>query len=128
MLASVVMVGLGGMLGAVMRFGIIHLVRDGMGYASPYGTLAVNVIGSFLIGVLTVLAAQGLHLSAQARLFLLPGMLGGFTTFSAFAMDSVTFFERAQHIEALAYIAASVLMSLLAAYSGMALMRGMLAS
>lgn len=85
------------------------------------GTLIVNVAGSFAMGLLVVAATQG-----ESRLgpFLLTGLLGGFTTFSAFSLDAVSLFERGQAGLAAAYVVASVALSLAALFAGLALFRG----
>ncbi len=114
-------VALGGALGASARYltGIAALRLLGAGF--PWGTLIANVAGSFAMGLLVVAATQG-----ESRLgpFLLTGLLGGFTTFSAFSLDAVSLFERGQAGLAAAYVAASVALSLAALFAGLALFRG----
>jgi len=110
MLATLGQVALGGALGAMGRYltGIAAVRLIGHGF--PWGTLAVNVIGSVLMGALVVVLA---HLSAtRLAPFLMTGVLGGFTTFSAFSLDTVTLIERGQMGLALAYVAGSVALSL----------------
>jgi len=110
-------VALGGALGAVLRFGVALAV------AFPFGTLAVNLLGSFLIGVVWVLfAARGW----QAGLpFVLTGVLGGFTTFSAFSLDTLRLVEAGRFGAAGGYVAASVAGSLAACGAGLWLAKGM---
>jgi fluoride exporter len=108
----------GGGLGAVGRyaFGLLATASFGSGFA--WGTLGVNVIGSLIIGLL----AQALPLAdeggAMARLFLITGVLGGFTTFSAFSLDALQLMQRGEAGLAIAYILASVLVSIAAAALG----------
>ena len=121
MLWTLGQVALGGALGASARYLTgIAAVRV-MGHGFPWGTLTVNVAGSFLMGVLVVVLA---HLNAtRLAPFLMTGVLGGFTTFSAFSLDVMTLFERGQPATAGLYILGSVAISLLAILGGMALMR-----
>jgi CrcB protein len=87
---------------------------------APWGTAAVNVIGSFAIGVLFVL----LDTRVGWQLFLMTGLLGGFTTFSAFSLDTIKLFEAGQPLEAALYVLGSVVLSLIAVALGVALARG----
>nr|WP_245710864.1 fluoride efflux transporter CrcB [Citreimonas salinaria] len=114
-------VALGGALGASARYltGIAALRLLGAGF--PWGTLIVNVAGSFAMGALVVVLMQ-----SDSRLgpFLITGVLGGFTTFSAFSLDAVALFERGQAGLAAGYVAASVVLSLGALFAGLVLFRG----
>lgn len=108
------LVALGGALGSVLRYLLVAAV------GAPLGTLAVNVLGSFAIGVLFVsLGARG-----GWNVFLMTGVLGGFTTFSAFSLDTLKLVEAGEILRALAYVVASVIVSLLAVALGAALARG----
>lgn len=121
MLWTLGQVALGGALGASARYLTGVAAVRVMGHGFPWGTLTVNVAGSFLMGVLVVLLA---HLNAtRLAPFLMTGVLGGFTTFSAFSLDVMTLFERGQPATAGLYILGSVAISLLAILGGMALMR-----
>ena len=113
MIYTLFQIALGGALGSVLRFLTLQSV------AAPIGTLIVNVTGSLLIGVLFVTLRQSP--------LLMTGILGGFTTFSAFSLDALKLYESGQPTQALLYIAASVLLSLLAIALGAALARGALA-
>jgi CrcB protein len=117
------LVGFGGMIGAMLRFIIMHTAHIGMGHFTVVGTLMVNVIGSFAIGVLHWYGMQHVEMSEDVKNFLIPGMLGGFTTFSTFALDSTILFGRQQYMECAIYILASVTLSILALLAGMTLMR-----
>lgn len=110
-------VALGGALGAAMR----HLTNMGvmrtLGPGFPVATIIVNVLGSFLMGVLViVLAKKGGNAFAP---FVLTGLLGGFTTFSAFSLDALTLWERGEALLAFAYVAGSVILSLVALAAGL---------
>jgi CrcB protein len=115
-------VALGGALGAVLRylFGAATLRLVGPGF--PWGTLTVNIVGSCLMGVLAIVLAERGGLRAAP--FLMTGVLGGFTTFSAFSLDAVTLIERGNLLAAGAYVAASVILGILALLAGMVLARG----
>ncbi len=124
-MSAIVSIAAGGALGAVMRFGIITAALRYAGAGFPYGTLIVNVIGSFLIGAMVTYAAEIWHPPENIRLFLIPGFLGGFTTFSTFSLDIVSLYERGAFILMGTYICASVLLSLIAILLAMALVKGL---
>jgi CrcB protein len=115
-----VLVFVGGGLGAAARHGVNRLALAWFGPSFPWGTLAVNVAGSFLMGLL---ASSLVDTSSQVRLFLATGVLGGFTTFSAFSLDALTLWQRGEPGAALAYIAASLILSLSGIVAGYALGR-----
>jgi CrcB protein len=118
---SVFLVAFGGALGAVARYGTgIVAVRLGMG-GFPWATLFVNVLGGLLMGALAGWLSEG---APALRLFLGVGVLGGFTTFSAFSIDVVRLIEMNQTSAALAYVAASVIVSVGACWLGLVLARG----
>ena len=125
MISTVLQVALGGAIGAALRFvsgvGILKLV----GHGFPVAIIAVNVIGSFLMGVFVVAAAhRGLtHLSP----FVMTGVLGGFTTFSAFSLETVTLFARGQIGQAGLYVALSVGLSIGGLVLGLWVARGIFA-
>ncbi|MNW12769.1 camphor resistance protein CrcB [compost metagenome] len=85
--------------------------------------MTVNITGSFLIGVFAEVIARKFGASAEMRVFLITGILGGYTTFSAFSLDAITLFERGDIMLSAAYVIASVALSILAVFSGLALMR-----
>lgn len=116
-------VGLGGGLGAMARYGVSIGAGKLLGMGFPFGTLIVNMLGCLLMGVLVGLGAHYLTLTQEMRAFLMVGVLGGFTTFSSFSMDAIALFERQMAPEALIYIAASVVLSLLLFVLGMLLTR-----
>lgn len=81
-------IGLGGFLGSIARFGLASLVQNRTESLFPYGTMAVNIIGCFMIGLLMTLFQERFVVSQNIRLFLIIGILGGFTTFSSFSYDT----------------------------------------
>ncbi|MDP0927581.1 fluoride efflux transporter CrcB [Paracoccus onubensis] len=117
-------VAIGGAIGASARYAVYRaLFWHGPGF--PVATAAVNILGSFAMGLL---AAGMAHRWGNAYApFLLTGVLGGFTTFSAFSLDALTLWERGQISGAAIYVVASVLLSLLAVIAGLAVGRGIFA-
>lgn len=90
MIIRICSIGLGGFIGAVLRYGISGWVQDRSGsIIFPFGTAAVNLLGCFVIGVLTFLVETRSYLSVEARAFLLIGLLGSFTTFSTFGSETL---------------------------------------
>ena len=114
---------LGAGLGGAMRHGVNLAAVRALGYGFPFGTLIVNVAGSFLIGLLAGYFAFRTGIDQHLRLFLTTGILGGFTTFSAFSLDAALLFERHEYWLGAAYVAASVGVSLLALLVGLAIYR-----
>jgi CrcB protein len=116
---AVLLVGAGGFLGSVCRYllgGWVHRTWPFVSF--PIGTLAINAAGCFLIGWLAGLAEGRLFLGPETRLFLLIGVLGGFTTFSSFAYETLALARDAELGRALANIALQVILSLAAAWLG----------
>jgi fluoride exporter len=123
----VLWVALGGGIGSAARHGVNVWSGRVFGAEFPWHTLIVNVAGCFIMGVLTGLLALKLNLSTEARAFLTTGILGGFTTFSAFSLDFALLMERKSHLAAGGYVAASVLLSLVAVFLGLQLIRALAA-
>lgn len=107
-----VLIFLGSGLGGALRYGVNTLVTRALGDAFPYGILFINVLGSSLIGIAVGFFAFKGDVPYNVRLFLTTGILGGFTTFSAFSLDAVLLIERGQPGLALIYILASVALSI----------------
>src|SRR5690349_17024884 len=93
----------GGVLGTFARYGLSQAAFKAFGGGFPYGTLGVNLLGSFLAGFFAELAGEGLKLGPQARLFLLTGFCGAFTTFSAFILESSQMVHASQPLKMFAY-------------------------
>lgn len=118
------LVAAGGAFGSAARYAATLAVSRLLPGAFPYGTLAVNVSGSFLMGVWMACAARQTPQEAQNwHLLLAVGVLGGFTTFSTFSLDAYALLARGQGVQAAAYMACSVLLSLGALMLGMWLVR-----
>lgn len=113
----------GGALGAVGRHYLTHQVAVWLGHGFPWGTLAVNVVGSFLMGVLIEVVALAWSPSQEMQAFLTVGLLGALTTFSTFSVDVVLLHERGATLVAAVYVAASVAFSVGALFAGLAVTR-----
>jgi CrcB protein len=117
------LVAIGGAIGASLRHltGLATMRLFGAGF--PWGTLAVNIVGSFVMGAFVELLARRFGASNELRLFVATGILGGFTTFSSFSLDFAVLFERGTQAIAFGYAAASVIGALLALFAGLWLVR-----
>lgn len=109
--------------GGAMGAGLRHLVNLAavrtLGFGFPWGTLFVNVAGSLLMGLLIEAVALRYQGSPELRTFLATGVLGGFTTFSAFSLDFVALMERGAHMPAALYLVSSVSLAILALFAGL---------
>ncbi|HMU10153.1 MAG TPA: fluoride efflux transporter CrcB [Ferruginibacter sp.] len=115
MLKNFLLVGLGGGLGSVLRYGTSLLLNSKL---FPWGTLAVNIAGSFIIGIVFALSTRQEPLSHNWKLFLATGICGGFTTFSAFSLENMGLLQSGKYGMAIAYIAASIFFGIAAAFIG----------
>lgn len=117
------MVFLGAGIGGALRHGINSLALK-LGWTGfPFATLIINVLGSMLMGVIVEYLALKSHWPQSWRLFLTTGIIGGFTTFSAFSLEAALLYERGKAHLALVYVLASVILSILALFAAMAAMR-----
>ncbi|MCX7349877.1 MAG: fluoride efflux transporter CrcB [Alphaproteobacteria bacterium] len=124
----VLWVALGGAIGSAARYGVNVWSARMFGIAFPMHTLIVNILGCFIMGALTEMMALKFHIGQETRAFLITGILGGFTTFSAFSLDFAYLVERKQLAAAGGYALASVVISLLAVFAGMNLVRTLYAA
>ncbi len=124
---AIFLVFVGGGIGAAMRHGVNVASAEWFGAGFPWGTMIVNVVGSFVIGALAAyFAFRGDAMWTQPlRLFLATGILGGFTTFSAFSLDFALMFERGEIGQGVAYVLASVALSLAAIFAGLFVVRSL---
>jgi CrcB protein len=121
-LTAYLLVFVGGGLGAIARHGINRAGLAALGPGFPWWTLAVNVSGSLAIGLIAGLSGA-MAGGPNGRLFLVTGILGGYTTFSAFSLDALTLWQRGEAMQAGLYVLASVTLSLAAAAAGLMLAR-----
>ena len=110
---------IGGGIGSVLRCFLIAGFIRYSGNNFPYGTVAVNIIGSFLMGIIVGYLSRAVPDNIELRSFLVVGILGGFTTFSAFSFDIITLLQRGETTQALLYVISSVVFSVLAVFSGL---------
>jgi len=112
------LVGLGGFIGSVARFLVSKLNLSWHFLSIPMGTLTVNVLGSFIIGILVGISVKSDLISTDLRLFLMVGFCGGFTTFSSFSSENLMLMQNGQVFTVLIYTALSILLGFLAVYLG----------
>lgn len=125
---TLLLVAAGGAMGAVARYLLGVQAMRSLGNGWPYGTFAANILGGFLMGVLAaVLAYRGGADQDRWRLLLGVGVLGGFTTFSAYSLEVALMIERRAYGQAALYSVGSVVVSILALFAGLMLMRRLLA-
>jgi len=115
MLKNLLLVGLGGSIGSMARYAVSLLIRS---KSFPYATLSVNIIGSFIIGVVFAMSIKEAGLSNNWRLFLATGICGGFTTFSAFSLENMELLQNGKIGMALSYIIFSILLGIIATFLG----------
>ncbi len=120
-------VAAGGAIGSAARYLVTVLVQRAIGTGFPWWTLSVNVVGSFIMGVLVAAIALRWSICQTGQAFLMIGLLGGFTTFSAFSLDVATLIERNAVLSAGGYVASSVVLSIGALFAGMAMARALFA-
>ena len=116
---NILLVGLGGFIGSILRYlasGYVQQSSKSIDF--PYGTLAVNVIGCFVIGFLAQLAEERGAFMSESRLFVFVGILGGFTTFSSFGNETLNLARDSQMLNALANVGANVILGLFAVWLG----------
>lgn len=119
----IVAVAAGGAVGAVCRYLVGHVALKLMGPGFPWGTITVNIVGSFLMGVVIHMLAVKAGFSKEMTAFVTVGVLGGFTTFSTFSLDVVTLMERGQIAPAALYVGSSVVVGVGMLFAGLAASR-----
>jgi len=113
------MVGIGGALGSILRFWLSSYIGSRMGHRFPYGTLVVNITGSFLIGLILAMLIARTDWSPNWRYLIPIGFIGGYTTFSAFTYETLRTMQDGQFGLALLYVAVSVIVGLAAVWGGL---------
>ncbi len=126
-MAPIFIVMAGGAIGSLGRYEFGRLASHLFGTAWPWGTLGVNIIGGFIMGLVAGWLGTRVEGGEDLRLFLAVGVLGGFTTFSAFSLEMMRMIERGALLSALAYVLASVIGAVGALALGLSLMRGVAA-
>ena len=111
-------IAVGGALGALLRYWVAVGMHGLLGTGFPYGTLTVNTLGSLLMGFLSVLLLDRAGVSPELRAALLVGLLGSFTTFSTFSMETLNLLEGGSRLKAAGNLAANLVFCLLAAWAG----------
>lgn len=119
---NIVLIGLGGAVGSVIRFVLGLFVKKYWGLSFPLGTFIVNLIGCFLIGMLIAYFQK--NNNDSMKLLLITGFCGGFTTFSSFTAESIELMQNNQISVSLLYIGASICIGLLATWAGIFIMKG----
>lgn len=118
----ILVIGIGSFIGGTSRYLLARLIQNKFLSTYPFGTLGVNIIGCFLIGIVFGLSERG-NISMEWRLFLATGILGGFTTFSSFSNETVSLLRDGQYWLAFSYIASSVIIGLIATFIGISLVK-----
>jgi CrcB protein len=117
-MAHVLIVGMGGFIGSILRYWLGGLIHRWVQDAFPAGTLAVNVLGCFVLGGVMYLAEYREFFSSELRLFITIGILGGFTTFSTFGYETFALLRDSEHLQALVSVAANVFVGTAAVAGG----------
>ena len=123
MIKHLLLVGLGGGIGSIARYLCQRWVNATFLHSFPWGTFAVNIAGCFLIGIFWGLSFKSFDSTENWKLFLMTGLCGGFTTFSAFTLEGIGLIKEQKVALFFSYVAASVILGLLATYIGMRLSR-----
>ena len=123
MIKNVLLVGLGGGIGSMARYLCQRGTYAIYPYHFPWGTFAVNIIGCLLIGIFWGISFRSFESNENWKLFLMAGLCGGFTTFSAFTLEGIGLIREQRLVLFFSYVAASVLLGLLATYIGMRITR-----
>ena len=116
-------VGVGGGIGALIRYFVAGAIQSAAWPGYPWGIFVVNITGGFVMGLIVELSALKISVTPEMRAFLTTGILSGYTTFSTFSLDSVLLIERGQYGTAAIYVVGSTLLSILALFAGLWLVR-----
>ena len=114
---AILLVAIGGAIGSVMRYAVTLLMRNSYAGEFPWHTFTVNIVGCFLIGLIFSWSLQSISFE-NIRLFLMVGILGGFTTFSSFGLETFDLIKQGKHITAISYIITTNILGLISVYAG----------
>jgi CrcB protein len=123
MIKNILLVSLGGAIGSVMRYLCQRWIYQLYPHPFPWGTFMVNIVGCFLIGIFFAASEKVTFISADWKLFLMTGLCGGFTTFSAFAFENMNLLRNGDILNTLLYTVSSVVLGILAVFGGIALIK-----
>lgn len=124
-MSRIIAIGLGGFVGANLRYWLQATLAARWGADFPHGTLLINILGSFILGLFVTLATTRWVVSPNLRLFVAVGLLGGFTTFSSFTVETLTLLQGGRWLSSALYLLGNVVIGLLAALGGIALARAL---
>jgi CrcB protein len=122
-LGVLVAIAIGGAVGSLFRYVVASQIQSAVSPGFPWGIFVVNISGGFIMGVITQLGALKLSYTPELRAFLTVGILGGYTTFSTFSLDSALLIERGDYVGAGAYIVGSAVLSIVALFAGLWIVR-----
>ena len=122
-LNQLIFIAAGGAVGAVFRFLVSNGIHSFMGRGFPYGTLTVNVMGSFVMGISYVMLIERLNVSPEWRAFIVVGLLGAFTTFSTFSIETLVLIQNSELSKAMLNVLLSVLLCVMGSWIGLILGR-----
>ena len=123
--AILLAVALGGALGSLLRYFVAGAIQSAAWPGFPWGIFVVNISGGLVMGLIVELGALKLQISPEMRAFLTVGILGGYTTFSTFSLDSVLLIQRGAYVSAASYILGSTALSILALFAGLWVVRAL---
>jgi fluoride exporter len=123
MIKNILLIAAGGSAGSVLRYLVQKFIGNLYTYSFPWGTLIVNISGCFLIGILWGMVSRGVSMSEEFRLLMMTGFCGGFTTFSAFTMESIALIKEQKLILFFLYIIICVALGLCATFAGMKMIK-----
>jgi len=126
MLKYALIPGLGGFIGSALRYSMQRLSTLIFSISFPFGTFIVNLIGALLIGILFAISEQTTILGPQWRIFALTGLLGGFTTFSSFTLDTMNLLRESQYLYAFTYVSLTVFLGIAITIIGYLMMKNLL--
>ena len=121
MIRNLFLVGLGGGVGSMLRYFVQQLFHN---KTFPFATFSINVLGSFIIGLVIAFSLKNTAFETNWKLFLATGICGGFTTFSAFSLENILMIQQGKFLYSLIYIAGSILLGLIATWMGFVLING----